>query len=65
MSRHPDSLIARKCGAEVAANAAMQAKRVLDTNGPDDADYQDALGGSRFLVARKTATGAIREPRPT
>src|SRR5205809_513834 len=36
IGRHGDSLIARKCGAELAAKASMIAKQVLDCRGPGD-----------------------------
>ena len=34
LSRHPDSLIARKCGGEVASEASRRAREVLDAGWP-------------------------------
>ncbi len=36
LARHPDSLIARKCGPAVAAEASRRARAVLDAGWPDD-----------------------------
>lgn len=44
MQRHPDSLIARKCGAEVAQQSAALAGEVLAAGVPGDGDYTAALG---------------------
>ena len=44
MAKHPDSLIARKCGGETAITASSMAARVLATGDPGDAAYEQALG---------------------
>lgn len=50
MARFPDSLIARKCGADVAAHSQQAAGRVLETGGPGDENYELALGDLDFWL---------------
>jgi triphosphoribosyl-dephospho-CoA synthase len=50
MSRHPDSLIARKCGAEVAAHAAALAQKVVAAGAVDSENYMRALGSLDFWL---------------
>lgn len=50
MSRHPDSLIARKCGAKVAQESASRARHVLETGQPGDETYLDALSDLDFWL---------------
>jgi triphosphoribosyl-dephospho-CoA synthase len=57
-----DSLIARKCGPAVAAQAAAWARRVLDAGGPEDTAYLDALGDLDFWLR---SDGNRRNPGTT
>jgi triphosphoribosyl-dephospho-CoA synthase len=50
MSRWPDSLIARKCGAEVAQKAADWAAEVLAAGEPEDEPYQQELANLDFWL---------------
>lgn len=50
MSRFPDSLIARKCGQSVAADAARQAAFVLQSGAPGDEAYERALADLDFWL---------------
>ena len=50
LSRHGDSLIARKCGVEVSREAAARAAQVLDCGVPADEDYQTALAELDFWL---------------
>jgi triphosphoribosyl-dephospho-CoA synthase len=50
MSEYPDSLIARKCGLEIAQRAAGLAARVLDAGQPSDERYQSALADLDFWL---------------
>jgi len=50
MSRHPDSLIARKCGEEVALTSARRAGRVLEAGPPDSEAYHRAAGDLDFWL---------------
>ncbi len=50
MSRWPDSLIARKCGAEVAQKAADWAAEVLAAGEPGSETYQQALSNLDFWL---------------
>ena len=43
MSRHPDTLVARKCGAGVADESAERARRVLDYGWPDSAAGRETI----------------------
>ncbi len=62
LSRFPDSLIARKCGAEVAEKAAALAGQVLDAGEPGDDDYQRALADLDFWLR---SDGNRRNPGTT
>jgi triphosphoribosyl-dephospho-CoA synthase len=57
-----DSLIARKCGPEVAARAADQAAAVLAVGGPGDNDYHAALADFDFWLR---SDGHRRNPGTT
>lgn len=50
MSVHPDSLIARKCGAETAREAAARAARALAAGNPPDEAYHEALADLDFWL---------------
>jgi triphosphoribosyl-dephospho-CoA synthase len=50
MSAFPDSLIQRKCGADLARQAADRAAEVLRLGEPGDAAYQDALAELDFWL---------------
>jgi triphosphoribosyl-dephospho-CoA synthase len=50
MSRYPDSLIARKLGAEAADQSAAQAAKVLAAGIPGDEDYQRHLADFDFWL---------------
>jgi triphosphoribosyl-dephospho-CoA synthase len=62
MNRHPDSLIARKCGPEVAAAAAAHAGVVLAAGPPESEAYQDALADLDFWLR---SDGHQRNPGTT
>ncbi len=62
MERHPDSLIARKCGTEVAAASAAHAGVVLRTGPPESEEYQDALADLDFWLR---SDGHRRNPGTT
>jgi triphosphoribosyl-dephospho-CoA synthase len=62
MARHPDTLIARKCGAAVAAEAARQARRVLDLGWPHRWEGRTALDR---LNSWLRADGHARNPGTT
>jgi len=62
IGRHGDSLIARKCGAELAAKASMIAKQVLDCRGPGDEPYYEALADFDFWLR---SDGNRRNPGTT
>jgi len=62
MSRHPDSLIARKCGEAVAARAARHAAQVLDAGRPGVAAYHEAVSDFDFWLR---ADGHRRNPGTT
>lgn len=62
MSEHPDSLIARKCGPEIATESARRAGHVLDSGGPGDENYQRALGDLDFWLR---SDGHRRNPGTT
>lgn len=62
MARYPDSLIARKCGAAVAAESAARAAVVTASGEPGSAPYERALGElDRWL----RADGRRRNPGAT
>ena len=50
MAEYPDSLIARKCGTELATEAAARAARVLAAGAPGDPTYFDALEDLDFWL---------------
>lgn len=50
LAEFPDSLIARKCGAEVAQQAADRAAAVLTCGRPGDEDYERALSDLDFWL---------------
>lgn len=50
LSRLPDSLIARKCGWEVARRVSDQAAAVIGCGGPGEASYQDAVSELDFWL---------------
>jgi triphosphoribosyl-dephospho-CoA synthase len=62
LSLHPDSLIARKCGARVAQEASARAARVLDAGWPHTAAGRDAIAD---FDAWLRADGHRRNPGTT
>jgi triphosphoribosyl-dephospho-CoA synthase len=62
MSEFPDSLIARKCGPEIATESARRAGCVLDSGDPGDENYQRALGDLDFWLR---SDGHRRNPGTT
>lgn len=50
LSRHGDSLIARKCGAEVSQQAAARAAHVLDCGRPGDEEFEMELAEFDFWL---------------
>lgn len=50
MARFPDSLIARKCGPEVAGQSAARARRVLAAGTPERSSYRAALADLDFWL---------------
>jgi triphosphoribosyl-dephospho-CoA synthase len=62
VSRHGDSLIARKCGPAVAEQTAAMAGQVLDAGGPGDESYLNALADFDFWLR---ANGHRRNPGTT
>jgi triphosphoribosyl-dephospho-CoA synthase len=62
MHAHPDSLIARKCGRQVAEQAAALAGRVLAQGAPQDDGYQQALCDLDFWLR---SDGHRRNPGTT
>ena len=62
LSRHPDSLIARKCGGETARQASAMAARVLEAGGPDDETFHEAAADFDFWLR---ADGHRRNPGTT
>ena len=50
MSRYPDSLIRRKCGVEIAAEAAARATGVIDAGEPGTENYEQALADLDFWL---------------
>jgi triphosphoribosyl-dephospho-CoA synthase len=59
MSRYPDSLIARKCGADLASQAAARASKVLESGEPGDEAYARAIVDFDFWLR---ADGHRRNP---
>ena len=62
LSRHPDSLIARKCGGETARQASTMAARVLEAGGPEDESFHEAAADFDFWLR---ADGHRRNPGTT
>lgn len=62
MADHPDSLIARKCGANVARQASDHARQVLDSGWPGEEVYARALGDFDFWLR---SDGHRRNPGAT
>ncbi len=62
LSRHPDSLIARKCGIEVAKQASALAAQVLSAGEPPDEAYYEAVADFDFWLR---ADGHRRNPGTT
>lgn len=62
MARFPDSLIARRCGPEVAAQSAARAQRILDSGVPGDDLYDYGLSDLDFWLR---ADGHRRNPGTT
>jgi triphosphoribosyl-dephospho-CoA synthase len=62
MAQHPDSLIARKCGAAVAQEASDRAAHVLAAGMPGNEDYYRALGDLDFWLR---SDGHRRNPGTT
>ncbi|HEY1598302.1 MAG TPA: triphosphoribosyl-dephospho-CoA synthase [Pirellulales bacterium] len=59
LSQHPDSLIARKCGQPIAAQATRGAQRVLAAGQPGETAYHEALADLDFWLR---ADGHRRNP---
>ncbi len=62
MSRHPDSLIARKCGQPIAVQAAHMAEQALQAGRPGDEAYHEAASDFDFWLR---ADGHRRNPGTT
>jgi len=62
MATHPDSLIARKCGKNLAAESAARAASVLDAGPPNDENYLRQLSGLDFWLR---SDGNRRNPGTT
>jgi triphosphoribosyl-dephospho-CoA synthase len=62
MARYPDSLIARKCGPEVAGQSAAWAESVLQAGAPGDENYHAALADFDFWLR---SDGHRRNPGTT
>lgn len=62
MAAFPDSLIARKCGLDVAAESASRAQRVLESGVPASESYQTALADLDFWLR---SDGHRRNPGTT
>jgi len=62
LAQFPDSLIARKCGPDVARQAADRAAAVLDAGDPGDEEYLQALGDLDFWLR---SIGHRRNPGTT
>jgi triphosphoribosyl-dephospho-CoA synthase len=50
LARHPDSLIARKCGADVAKRASDHAAQILGSAKPGDEDWHERLADFDFWL---------------
>ena len=64
MAAIPDTLIARKRGAEAAGRVSAEARRVLAAGGVRDRRRPDRAGRVRRVAARGRATRSTRGPRP-
>jgi triphosphoribosyl-dephospho-CoA synthase len=62
LSRYEDSLIARKCGSELAAKATALARQVLSAGQPGDDNYFDAVADFDFWLR---SNGHRRNPGTT
>jgi triphosphoribosyl-dephospho-CoA synthase len=62
MAEEPDSLIARKCGMDVAIQAACRAASILDSGQPGDESYHEALADFDFWLR---SDGHRRNPGTT
>jgi triphosphoribosyl-dephospho-CoA synthase len=62
MRDHPDSLITRKCGPDVARESAAYAGQVLDAGLPGDEEYENALADLDFWLR---SDGHRRNPGTT
>lgn len=62
MAEWPDSLIARKCGKEVARDAATRARTALDAGEPNENNYQQAVADLDFWLR---SDGHRRNPGTT
>ena len=62
IAQHGDSLIARKCGPEIAEKACILARQTLDRGQPGDESYYDALADFDFWLR---ADGNRRNPGTT
>ena len=62
MSRFPDSLIARKCGAKIAQQAADRAAAVLEAGSPQEESFWQAAGDLDFWLR---SDGHRRNPGTT
>ncbi|MBI1901097.1 MAG: triphosphoribosyl-dephospho-CoA synthase [Planctomycetia bacterium] len=62
LSRHPDSLVARKCGPEMARRISDQAAAVLASGVPGDVRYETALADFDFFLR---SDGHRRNPGTT
>ncbi len=62
IAQHGDSLIARKCGPDLAAKAAILARQTLDRGQPGDDAYYDAVADFDFWLR---ADGNRRNPGAT
>jgi triphosphoribosyl-dephospho-CoA synthase len=62
LARHPDSLIARKCGADVARRASDHAAQIVGSSKPGDEDWHEQLGDFDFWLR---SDGHRRNPGTT
>jgi triphosphoribosyl-dephospho-CoA synthase len=62
LAKHPDSLIARKCGRDAAQRASDQAAEIIASATPDDEDWQERLADFDFWLR---ADGHRRNPGTT
>jgi triphosphoribosyl-dephospho-CoA synthase len=62
MARHPDTLIARKCGREIAQRASDQAGEIVASASPGDQDWHEQLADFDFWLR---ADGHRRNPGTT